>query len=69
MVKKRCPKCGAKQFVVSAHVVQDWLVDENGKFIECRENCVEVAHKPDDEDIWECNECGHSAAGSEFNVE
>ena len=25
---KRCPKCGGKNFIVTAHVTQEWLVDE-----------------------------------------
>ena len=32
---KRCPKCGASTFYVTAHVTQDWKVDEHGDFIEC----------------------------------
>jgi predicted RNA-binding Zn-ribbon protein involved in translation (DUF1610 family) len=65
---KRCPNCGGKQFIVSAHVVQEWLVDDHGCFEQLIEDCIEIAHEPDDSDIWECNDCGHEAPGYEFNV-
>lgn len=66
--KKKCPKCGSKKFLVTAHVAQDWIVDEDGEFVACQEECVEVVHKPDDDDIWHCKNCGYDAAGSEFCV-
>lgn len=65
---KKCPNCGSHRFVVTAHVTQSWEVDGNGMFINSIEDCIDVVHKPDDDDIWECYECGHEAAGSEFNV-
>jgi len=65
---KRCPKCGNKRFVVTPHVVQEWLVDDDGIFLRELSSCIEVAHSADDDDIWECYECGYSTAGSEFNV-
>ena len=49
---KRCPKCGCEEFYVTAHVVQDWIVDCNGDYIKTTEDCVEVAHYPKDDDIW-----------------
>ena len=66
---KKCPKCGCNQFLVTAHVTQDWEVDGNADFIKAVNDCVDVTHKPDDEDLWECNNCGYAAAGKEFNVE
>jgi ribosomal protein L37AE/L43A len=68
MKRKMCPKCGNTTFAVTAHVTQDWIVDEDGDFIECINDCTEVTHKPDDIDIWQCNECGYNAPGYEFNV-
>ncbi len=66
--RKRCPKCGHTEFVVTAHVTQDWLVDERGNFIKAISECDEVTHHPDDEDIWRCDKCGYDAAGAEFNI-
>ncbi len=65
---KRCPVCGGKRFVVTAHVTQDQLVDEDGDYRKTIEDCVEVVHRPDNEDVWECYECGRSASGIEFEI-
>lgn len=65
---KRCPKCGCEEFHVTAHVVQEWLVDCNGDYIDTFDDCVEVTHYPKDDDIWVCNECMYIAEGDEFNV-
>ena len=65
---KKCPKCGCKEFYVSAHVIQDWLVDSNGDFIRTENECATVAHFPEDDDIWQCADCGYDAEGSEFNL-
>lgn len=56
-------------FLGTAHVKQDWLVDENGSFISSINDCVEVTHQPDDKDIWECNNCGYNAPGKDFICE
>ena len=65
---KRCPMCGNKKFFVTAHVTQDWLVDENGNFIEEIDSCIETTHSPDDMDLWQCDNCFYEACGCEFNV-
>ena len=65
---KRCPRCGNNRFLVSAHVVQEWVVDENGMYDRMSEDCVEVTHFPDDDDIWECKACKYSAEGRVFEV-
>ena len=65
---KRCPKCGSQSFLVTAHVTQDWIVDGNGNFLSCENECVETTHQPDDDDIWTCNNCGFNAPGKEFNI-
>lgn len=66
MAKHICPRCGGTHFEVTAHVTQDWIVDSNGEFEKCTQECVEVTHRPNDEDIWNCVHCGYNAAGSEF---
>lgn len=65
---KRCPKCGCEEFYTNAHIVQGWLVDKDGYYIATSEECVCVAHDPDDDGMWECKRCGYSAAGEVFNV-
>ena len=65
---KRCPKCGGDRFIITAHVIQDWEVDEHGNWISTVNDCVEVTHFPDDDDCWECSVCGHNDDGYNFNV-
>lgn len=65
---KKCPNCGSHRFVVIAHVTQSWEVDKNEMFVDCLEDCIDVIHRPDDDDIWECYDCGYEATGKEFNV-
>lgn len=52
-----CPFCGHNRFSVSVHVVQTWIVDGDGYFEECSEECSEALTKPHDEDIWTCCRC------------
>lgn len=67
-INYRCPKCGAEAFEVTAHVTQDWKIDSCGNFLECLNDCVEVTHSPDDDDMWTCANCGFSAEGRRFSV-
>ncbi len=57
-MKHICPYCGGRKFAVTAHVTQDWIVDENGDWEETTNDCVEVTHHPDDNDVWCCDKCG-----------
>jgi len=41
-------------------VVEDWVVDEHGNFIESM-GAVETAHKPDPGNTWTCKACGAEA--------
>ena len=65
---KRCPICGGKRFVATVHVTQDWMFDENEMYIQTIDDYIDTIHRPDNDDIWECFECGHSASGREFEV-
>ena len=65
---KRCPKCGAETFYVTAHVTQDWKVNKFGDFVEIVDDCIEVTHFSDDVDIWSCANCLYEDRGSAFNV-
>lgn len=59
--KHFCPQCGANRFITVAHVTQDWIVDPEGNYEECEDQCVETVHGPDDGNTWCCNECGAEA--------
>ena len=61
-MKAVCPKNpNHKKFIVTAHVTQEWEVDDTGDFIRCTSECDDVTHAPDAQDIWECSECGAEA--------
>lgn len=45
-----------KRFSTSAHVVEDWIVDEHGNFL-ANGGCTEVMHGPRVDNTWTCCEC------------
>lgn len=54
-----CPKNpDHNQFIVTAHVVQEWRVNELGEFIKCTVECTDILHHPDRDDVWICAACG-----------
>lgn len=61
---KCCPKCGGKSFRATATVLQGWIVDSDGEFVEEYKSCIDVCHAPDDSDIWVCDKCGYKAEGA-----
>lgn len=65
---KRCPKCGNNKFSIVVHVTQEWIVDEDGYFVECSVECLDVTHFPDNEDLWQCSRCGYEDAGAVFET-
>ena len=65
---KKCPKCGAETFYVTAHVTQDWKMNKYGDYVETMDDCIEITHYPDDTDIWGCANCYYEDRGSAFNV-
>lgn len=68
MKMKMCPKCGCREFYVTAHVTQDWLVDTCGSYLKTENECVEVTHFPKDDDLWQCADCNYVAEGKEFEI-
>lgn len=66
---KRYPICGGTEFIVTIHLTEECLVDEYEQFIEIfHGGYTEITHAADDEDIWQCNECGYDDVGRKFNV-
>jgi len=60
-VKATCPKNKKhKKFVTVAHVMEDWIVDENGEWIETKGQ-VQTSFGPNPDNIWTCAECGATA--------
>ena len=68
MENKICPKCKNRKFFVIAHVAQEWEVDEKGNFLECTNECLQVTHSPDDDDLWRCAKCGFEAQGGNMKI-
>lgn len=60
-MKRICPKCGNNTFITTAHVMQDWLVDAEGNYLETSNDCVQVDHKPNPDNTWSCGRCGAEA--------
>lgn len=61
-MKATCPENpDHKTFSTTAHVSQLWEVDENGDFISVIKDCLDISHRPDSGNIWECQTCGAEA--------
>lgn len=61
-LKIKCPKSNKhKRFSVTAHVAQEWKVDEKGEFMESLADCLEVTHRPEKGDLFSCLSCGSEA--------
>jgi len=59
MSKRICPKSpDHKTFLTTAHVVQEWVVDEHGDFVEMSGGYDEVIHGTDHNNTWTCATCG-----------
>jgi len=57
-MKAICPKnLKHKRFLTTAHVMQEWVVDEHGNFIKCADDCLEVTEEPSPCNVWHCNVC------------
>ena len=60
--KVTCPKSKRhKRFLVTAHIVQEWVVNQNAEFQEVSDDCLEVTHRPDKDDRFICRTCGTEA--------
>jgi len=58
--KRACPKgCDPSAgFYTTAHVVQEWRVNQNGDFVATASECLEVTHGPHEDNVWTCVTCG-----------
>jgi hypothetical protein len=50
-----------KKFITVAHVSQDWVVDEEGNFLEQYGSEGETVASPCSGNTWACYECGATA--------
>ena len=60
-MKARCPKNPKhNRFVTTAHVMEEWVVDEHGNF-QSKLETLQVDHLPDPDNEWTCRFCGERA--------
>lgn len=60
-MKATCPKdLTHDRFLTTAHVMELWLVDPEGGWVETRE-CMDTTHAPDPGNTWTCAICGAEA--------
>jgi hypothetical protein len=57
-MKATCPfNKEHKTFITTAHVLQDWIVDEEGNFVSCLNQAGQTTHGPHKDNIWTCATC------------
>jgi hypothetical protein len=59
-MKATCPNNKKhKRFITTAHVMQEWVVDEKGNFLEVGDggHNLEVSQDPDPANLWTCAIC------------
>ena len=62
MLKMKCPaNPDHKKFITVVHVSQDWVVDDQGNFIEIANDYGETVAGPNEGNTWTCKECGTEA--------
>lgn len=49
-----------RKFCTIATVVEEWLVDENGNWVETVES-LDTVNGPHSENVWTCADCGNQA--------
>ncbi len=56
-IEARCPKNPKhKRFLTTAHVMEEWEVDEHGLFIAVKRG-LQTVHGPSPDNIWDCATC------------
>ena len=66
----KCPKSpNHGNFITTAHVVEEWVVDSKGGFCSLAEKALEVTHGPDRDNVWSCLDCGTQAVFEEEQSE
>ena len=61
-MKITCPEDKKhNRFGTTAHVTEEWVVDEFGLFIDVIPGSSEIVHAPDKGDLFSCLDCGADA--------
>lgn len=57
-MKAVCPNNSEhKRFITTAHVMQEWEVDNHGNFVKELVPCLEISSEPDSGNEWVCADC------------
>jgi hypothetical protein len=60
-LKITCPKNSKHdRFITTAHVMQEWKVDNNGELVTVTDNSLQVTHFPEEGNLFTCK-CGAEA--------
>lgn len=60
-MKATCPNnCPNPRFHTTAHVQEQWEVDETGEYIKTI-GCLDITHEPNPDNRWTCAHCGAEA--------
>tara|TARA_R110000737_G_scaffold201802_8_gene221112 strand:+ start:3658 stop:3867 length:210 start_codon:yes stop_codon:yes gene_type:complete len=60
--KRVCPNSPEhKEFVTTVHVTEEWVVDEEGNFLDIAHGYGprQTTHGPNPGNVWVCAECGN----------
>ena len=69
-MKATCPvNPEHKTFSTTAHVMQEWKVDDEGHFVECLTECLQITHNPHIDNLWHCCECDNDGVTTQAKVE
>lgn len=61
-MKATCPNNPEhKKFVTTGHIMQDWLVDEYGNWLDTVASCLQITHEANPDNVWTCLTCGSAA--------
>lgn len=53
-----CPNGCNSHFTTTGHIMQEWEVDCQGHYIQVTEECLQVTHDADFDNVWICTSCG-----------
>lgn len=67
---RHCPNDPShKRFIATVQITQEWIVDEDGEYIETNCEVTDDETDPDDDDEWTCATCGALADSEEDLLE
>ena len=56
--KMVCPNGCNTNFTTTGHIMQEWEVDCKGNFVSVTDECLQMTHGADFDNIWTCIVCG-----------